>query len=262
MTEKLTSPNTLPENLLPPHAIEVLAEREVDGLKFLVQHPATNIHIHFSKHVTASDLGDENLFEVPLSNADIYAFELYRYVPAQEKLVRDLAMGSWLVRLSTITTKSSFDRRENKAIYKSGIIPIIADMPINHPKPDTNRTHKLIQERYKGDCVEDWPHSEAIIARLVATDRDAREWVILATLGMKLEELTKINPSIAQKIKDSDLNIFWTIGASHTTVFYKLRNMGLKPTRSFPQKPYLMNPDGIRVRQQMFKIQKVPDSKP
>lgn len=240
---------------LPSEARNALNQEEQLGLGFLIDHKDINILIHFSSHDTAEDMGDESKFEEPLSRSHIYAIEEPGYDPAEQLSLDAIAKRRFPLELISASTDAVYGRKLG-AVYKTGIKAVLADIDVNHrlnQEPGTLQLLPFMVTEYtnNGDNAE--LSTVQAVAEQIAAHETQREWVILAQLGKHIESLSKTDPAIAEKLASGQLNIFMTYGDLHTGLFHKLREIGLKPQRTFVEKPVIYPALASVIRQKMFK---------
>lgn len=245
---------------LPDEALSMLSVNEIAGLRFLADHPDFNILIHFSTHEKAEDLGDEAHFEIPLSEADLYAHENHGYERTESQFVLDSfskrLFPPELLPQVLEHAGESFNGRKLKAIYETGIPAIAADVTSDHwlanQEPSLQQLTNTIEAIYAGELPGVNGAMAEPLIRMVADRQKVREWAILADLGNKLAELATHDQAIADKLQAGDLNVFMTYGSAHTGLFHKLRKIGLLPKRTFPTMPYTYPAALSALRKKMF----------
>ena len=245
---------------LPPEALTRLNEDEATGLRFLANHPNFNILIHFSEHGKAEDLGDEDYFEVPLAKADLYAHENLGYERAENQYVLDIFSRRLIPRelLGQVLESGgdSFNDRKLTAIYDTGTYAVAADVTSDHwlvnQEPSIQHLGYMLEAIYTGGMPGTSESIAGALINIVADRQKVREWIILSDLGNKIAELATVDPTIADKLQGGILNVFMTYGSAHTGLFHKLRQLGLRPKRTFPTMPYEYSPVVSAIRKKIF----------
>lgn len=211
----------------PKHMVELgrtLAERHPDW-------PPIKLKFYFTSHETAEDMaGMEGHFQ----NADIYFYEDAGGSSEKYGLQLDADSDPSKDKPGSYAKPGSANEVRNRNIFGSkkiiGHIDLRSGDPIDmfdfsYSLPDMNwGTFDEMLDSSK----DRYSKSSALITQ--------REQIMVERFLPELEELMRDHPEL---MKQKNINILFTLGAFHTTLYHRFKQAGIAVDRVFSRTPYI-----------------------
>jgi hypothetical protein len=251
---------------------QVIAETE--AIELLALPTRTNVHIHFSPHSSAEDIGDENEFKRHMKRADIFIPEEVSWNEEVKKSMQQIAKGNHKeyepIRRAAQDMNMGFMGAVLKTLYNSHTAVDFVDVGRDHPlwiavgslmgstedveeaMPEVAQEVESIDDYCKDrlDCVENW-----IIANRF------RERFMLASLPEVIRSNVAVRPRLRKK---PEVNVLMTLGTVHTNVYHQLcRVAGATNhiTRSFSEPNIVFSEWNELIRAGLLNIDMGPELK-